>query len=269
MKKEEKIRRQFRVQAGRLARITARSVVGGEKIAKLGKPSLVFGPGQERRIALVKKYFDLKGKRILDAGCGIGLYSQKFKELGAEVFGTDIDWEKIKTAKNLNPGINFGVGALENLPFPDNFFDIVFVNEVLEHVKDDKKAAKEILRVLKQGGSAIIFAPNILYPFETHGIFLFNRYLHKNVPFINWLPKIIRDYFCPHVKVYSAKTLRKLFQGLPASFVLLSYVFPAFDRLSKKIPVFAGILRGFARFAEKNPLLKKFGLSLFAIVKKQ
>lgn len=72
-----------------------------EKIVQWGKPSLVFGWGQEKRLNLVKKYINFEGKKILDVGCGIGIYSKKFFKEGGLVFGVDIDEEKIKQAKKL------------------------------------------------------------------------------------------------------------------------------------------------------------------------
>ena len=74
-----------------------------DKIGKLGKPSLIFGPGQERRFNLVKKYIDLKDKKILDVGCGVGVYTERFSEEGKEVYGIDIDPERIKSAQKLAP----------------------------------------------------------------------------------------------------------------------------------------------------------------------
>ena len=148
-----------------------------QKIAQLGKPSLIFGPGQQKRLDLVKKYIDLKGKRVLDVGCGIGMYSQAFFNEGADVFGIDIDKENIQKAKKLMPGISFLVDESENLPFENNFFDIVFLHEVLEHVKDDKKTISECFRVLKPGGKIIIFSPNRFFPFETHGIYFLGKYI--------------------------------------------------------------------------------------------
>ena len=56
------------------------------------------------------------------------------------------------------------------LPFLDNSLDIVVMNEVIEHVNNDHTTLREISRVLRNGGSCIIFAPNKLFPFETHGI---------------------------------------------------------------------------------------------------
>ena len=135
---------------------------GKEKIAKLGKPSMIFGLGQQRRLDLIKKYADLKGKRILDIGCGIGMYSQKFKGEGAEVFGIDIDKKNIERAKKLDSLVNFLCSSAEKTPFEDNFFDIVFLNEVLEHVKDDKKPSKRLYG-LSGPGEKLLFSPPIVY----------------------------------------------------------------------------------------------------------
>lgn len=239
-----------------------------EKIAKLGKPSLVFGPGQKRRLNLVKKYVDLSGKRILDIGCGIGTYTKKFSQESQEVFGVDIDAESLKKAKKLNPDINFLLAPAEKLPFKDNFFDVVFLHEVLEHVKDDKQAISETFRVLKPNGVAVIFVPNRLYPFETHGIYLFGHYIYKLVPFVNWLPKNIRRYFCPHVRIYSVGDLKKLFNNLRVSFLVISYIYPALDKLAGRSATLAKILRRLFNIAENNRLLKRFGISIFAVVKK-
>ena len=48
---------------------------------------------------------------------------------------------------------------IHDIPFPENTFDIIFCNHVLEHVQDDKKAMSEMLRVLKPGGWAILQIP--------------------------------------------------------------------------------------------------------------
>jgi ubiquinone/menaquinone biosynthesis C-methylase UbiE len=238
-----------------------------DKIGRLGKPSLIFGPGQQRRLDLIKKHLQLSGKRILDIGCGIGLYSQKFKENKAEVWGIDIDRENIQEARRLNPDINFSICPAEELPFENNFFDIVFFHEVLEHVRDDRKAILEACRVLKPGGHIIIFAPNRLYFFETHGIYIGKKYIYRLIPFINWLPRKIRDFFCPHVRVYSVKDIKKLFEGLPVEFIVIDFVYPALDKIQKRYPKIGKILRRFCDWAEKNKFFKRFGISIFAVIK--
>lgn len=239
-----------------------------KKVALLGKPSLIFGPGQERRFNLVKKYIDLKNKKILDVGCGVGVYTERFSEEGKEVYGIDIDPERIKSAQKLAPKANFLVAGAENLPFCDNFFDIVFLHEILEHVPDDKKAVLESLRVLKPQGQIIIFAPNRLYFFETHGIYLSKKYIYQLIPFVNWLPKKIRNFFCPHVRVYNKRELKNLFKELKVEFLVIDYIYPALDKFSRRHPELGKILRKLFDFAERSWLLSRFGISIFAIIKK-
>ena len=78
-----------------------------KKYGKHGKPSMVFGWGQKKRFNLVQKHLELKDKKVLDVGCGIGIYSHRFYQEGSQVFGIDIDRENIQKAKNLFPDINF------------------------------------------------------------------------------------------------------------------------------------------------------------------
>jgi SAM-dependent methyltransferase len=239
-----------------------------EKIAKLGKPSLVFGPGQQRRLELVKEFVPLANKRVLDVGCGLGVYSGKFSQERATVWGIDPDPERVSQAKRSFPEVNFLVGESESLPFEENFFDLVFLNEVLEHVKDDRQTLQECFRILKPGGKAVVFVPNRGHPFETHGIYLGQRYVYRLIPLINWLPDRIRDFFCPHVRVYSVKSFKKLFQGLNVSFQELSFVWPAFDKLSSRHARLGHALQKVGAWAEKNHFLKKLGISIFAVVEK-
>ncbi len=240
-----------------------------KRVAQLGKPSLIFGWGQQKRFDLVKRNVELSGKRILDVGCGIGMYSQKFFEKGAKVLGIDIDDENIKKAKELSPEIDFWVAKAEALPFENNSFDLIFLNEVLEHVDDDKRVIQESLRVLRPEGKIIIFAPNRFFPFETHGIYFAKKYIYGNIPFINWLPMKIRNLFCPHVRIYTTKTLKRLFDNQKVSFEKNDFVWPAFDKIERKNPFLGKTLKKIANLAEKNRFLKKFGISIFMIVKKK
>jgi len=239
-----------------------------EKIANLGRPSLIFGSGQERRLNLIKKYLNLENKKILDVGCGVGVYAKKFAQTSKEVYGTDIDEASIKEAKKNYPDIKFFAAPAEKLPFPDNLFDIVFLHEVLEHVVDDKKAVQEAYRVLKPGAKIVIFVPNRLYFFETHGIYLAKKYIYRNIPLINWLPRRIRNFFCPHVRIYTVSDLKGLFKGLKVDFEVIDYIYPALDKLSRRHQKIGRTLRRLFDFAEKNWLLRHFGISIFAIVKK-
>ena len=95
------------------------------------------------------------------------------------------------------------LSASETLPFRDAAFDVVVLNEVIEHVRDDAATLAEALRVIRPGGHIVIYAPNRLYPFETHGIYLGKKFVFGNIPFINWLPDPLRNKLVPHARAYT------------------------------------------------------------------
>lgn len=104
-----------------------------------------------------------KGERMIDLGCGIGLYTLTLKKKGYDIEGVDLDKNKIKKANYISKktGINakFSVADIAHLPFKNNEFDKVIFSDVLEHIKEDTAALKEIARVLKPNGRLIITVP--------------------------------------------------------------------------------------------------------------
>lgn len=98
----------------------------------------------------------IKGKTALDVGCGGGILAEEFAAAGFSVTGLDPSENSIKTAKKhaIQNGLNihYETGTAENMPYPDNSFDVVYCCDVLEHVRDLNKAISEISRVLKSGG---------------------------------------------------------------------------------------------------------------------
>ncbi len=114
------------------------------------------------------------GWKILDIGCGTGRHMGGAISFGnIFVIGADTDKDDIKKAKERmlfleKTGQVTGRWALtladiRYLPFDDNIFNLVICSEVLEHIKDDKKAISEALRVLKPGGNLVISVPRY-YP---------------------------------------------------------------------------------------------------------
>lgn len=237
----------------------------GEKTAKLGKPSYLWQAGQERRLEMVRRYIPLEGKKILDVGCGIGTYLQAFKRFTNKLYGVEINAKRAAEAKRVTP--NIFIAPAEKLPFDDATFDLVFSHEVLEHVGDDRKAIEEAVRVLRPEGHIVLFVPNRLFPFETHGFYLGKRYLFGNIPFINYLPDFLRNKLAPHVRAYTARNLRKLLAGLPVRLVVFTQIYPGFDKIFAKFPLFGDLLRRIFYSLEGTPL-RIFGLSHLVIAKK-
>lgn len=96
----------------------------------------------------------------LDIGCGSGFYVNLLKKKGVFAVGIDLHM------RNIRYGGNFVVGAGGELPFRSASVDAVLLNQVLEHIKDDKKAVREIRRVLNSGGIAIVTVPT--FSIEEH-----------------------------------------------------------------------------------------------------
>ncbi len=99
---------------------------------------------------------DIKGKRILDAGCGGGLLSEDFARAGALVTGIDVRAGAIETAREhavrVGLAIDYHVGSAEDLQLPEASFDVVVTSFVLEHVSDLHKTIGNVARVLKPEG---------------------------------------------------------------------------------------------------------------------
>lgn len=237
-----------------------------DKAALRGEPSYVWRAGQDRRLAMILRAAGERARgRVLENGCGVGMYVEKLAASGGTVFGLEYDFARAAEARTRSPRILNAAG--ERLPFPSESFDLILSHEVLEHVQDDREAVREMIRVLNPGGRIVIFCPNRGYPFETHGIYWRGRYKFGNIPLVNYLPRAWRDRLAPHVRVYSRRDLEKLFTGLPVRFVERTVVFGAYDNIIARFGAFGKFLRGVLQFLEKTPL-RGLGLSHFWVVEK-
>ena len=237
-----------------------------EKAALRGEPSYVWRAGQERRLQMI---LDAAGERlcgrVLENGCGVGMYVEKLAPHAGTVIGLEYDFERTVEARLNSPNILNAAG--ERLPFPDESFDLILSHEVIEHVQDDAAAVSEMVRALKPGGRVVIFCPNRGYPFETHGIYWRGKYKFGNIPFVNWLPRKWRDQLAPHVEVYTRRDMDKLFAGLPIEFITRTVIFGAYDNVIARFGRFGKVLRTLLQFLERTPL-RVFGLSHFVVVEK-
>ena len=232
---------------------------------KQGSPSLAWTKGLQFRLELMEKYIDFEYKKVLDIGCGVGMFLQKFQDLGADAYGVDVDEKKVQISKRVTKNVE--VAHSEDLPYKKESFDVVLLHEVIEHVDNDSKTIKEAFRVLKPGGNLVIFAPNRLWPFETHGIYIKGKYKFGNIPLVTYLPNKYYKKLTPHVRNYRRKGLYELFKGSSYKKVAYRGVFPGFDKLQSKIPIIGSIIAGAFRFIGKTPL-HRFGISHFLIVEK-
>ncbi len=237
------------------------------KAALRGEPSYVWREGQQRRLEMIQRGAGtrIKGK-ILEDGCGVGMYVQHLERLGGIVYGLEYDFERAEEAGKQSKRILNAAG--EDLPFRTGTFDLILSHEVLEHVEDDQAAVSEMVRTLRRGGRITLFCPNRGYPFETHGVYWNGNYHFGNKPLVNYLPRRWRDKFVPHVRVYTRHDLEKLFEGLPVIFIERRIIFGAYDNLIARYGTTGRILRAFLQFLESTPL-SIIGLSHYWVVEKE
>jgi SAM-dependent methyltransferase len=99
------------------------------------------------------------GTRVLDAGCGTGVETGPYAaRLG--VVGIDYQREHLAWASGAWPGARFALADLARLPLPDASFDLVVLNQVIEHVLDPAAVVRELARVVAPGGRLLVSTPN-------------------------------------------------------------------------------------------------------------
>ena len=105
---------------------------------------------------LQQQSMDPKTLKVLDIGCGGGILSEDFSQLGCTVHGIDLSTATIKNAREHSKinqlEINYHSSSASALAFPSDYFDIVLCCDVLEHLPDLDIAIKEASRVLKPAG---------------------------------------------------------------------------------------------------------------------
>lgn len=98
---------------------------------------------------------------LLELGCGEGRGVELLAPLADSYIGLDKIKAVISNLEKRYPDYKFMSGVFPPFPFEDNSFDTIITFQVIEHVKDDEGFIKEIHRVLKPGGTALITTPNI------------------------------------------------------------------------------------------------------------
>lgn len=123
---------------------------------------LFYGPRSKEMLAtgdLLQKLRALNfGGRVLDIGCGPGRYFPAFN--GSEIYGTELSEKATIEALSYYPYARIEKWYAGNpLPYPDNYFELVWCGEFLEHVEHPQQVVDEVIRVLKPGRKALFTTP--------------------------------------------------------------------------------------------------------------
>jgi len=95
---------------------------------------------------------------LLDVGCGSGRLLKRMQELGWITEGVDFDPVAVGNARN--EGLRVRLGALEKQQYPENYFDVITMSHLIEHVHNPLQLLRECRRILKPAGSLIVVTPN-------------------------------------------------------------------------------------------------------------
>lgn len=115
---------------------------------------------KEWHIPIAADFKSSRGLKVLEIGCGLGTDGAQFAEAGADYTGVDLTEAAVELARKRFetfgvPG-KFQTADAEQLQFPDNSFDLVYSHGVLHHTPDTAKAIREIHRVIRPGGRAMV-----------------------------------------------------------------------------------------------------------------
>ena len=195
---------------------------------ELGKPADYGQYILQRRYARAKAYAPeafARGGFYLDVGCGNGAQTVLFAQHFDRWMGIDVEEARLEefrqvvesgewiTDSKLKNTIHSPLSTIrlydgDHIPCDDKSVDVLTCIEVIEHTKSDTATIRELYRVLKPGGTAIVTVPNKWWIFETHGANLpllpWNR-----VPLFSWLPKSIHQKYAK-ARIYRKNQIERL-----------------------------------------------------------
>jgi len=210
-------------------------------------------------------------RTYLDVGCGNGFITEQVAVSFDTVVGVDVEPGRLAEFRrrvSLDETIVVSEMPSEALDFETNSFDMVTSFEVLEHVENVQRTAGEIVRVLRPGGTLVVSVPQVLFPFENHGMQIGDRVIPKKIPLLPYIRPLHRRYSL--ARVFGSRELDRVFQALTCT--RTAYVAPQFERAAACASSWedrASFLRGTLERLERVPVLQRLvGVSMLKAYRK-
>jgi len=166
---------------------------------------------------------EIKGRFVIDVGCGMGRYTKLALDSGAEVVGFDIGRSVEKAWSNLKGDSNAHIvqGDIMNLPLKNNTFDIVYSLGVLHHTRDAHSAFEGVSKLAKPGGIATMWVYGRAGAYKD---FITNEFKHERRIFkilqknkilsvIYWLSIKTREFISETSRIFTTRMPHRLLYG--------------------------------------------------------
>ncbi len=189
------------------------------------------------------------GKKVLEVGVGAGADFLQWVRSGAKAYGIDLTREAIEHVRHrLNlyglKAVEFKVGDSENLPYPDDFFDIVYSWGVIHHTPNTEKAFEELVRVCAPGGKIkiMIYHRRSLLAY----FFWIKRALLKGKPWRSVSRVLWEEMESVGTKAFTKKEVRKIISRMPVKEIYVKPVLSYYDRLERFGPFYRFVAKAAA-----------------------
>lgn len=161
---------------------------------------------EEKTAQELKEYFKeviqyVHKGNLLDLGCAQGDFLARLDKNKWNLFGADISSEAIKKGQTKYPHLNLIKGELEEINFSNNFFDVITLWDVIEHLKDPASILRECYRILKPSGVIVIKTPNENSLLTKLGILFYRITFGKANSFLK------KIYNLSHINSFSPESL--------------------------------------------------------------
>jgi 2-polyprenyl-3-methyl-5-hydroxy-6-metoxy-1,4-benzoquinol methylase len=193
------------------------------------KPEDYYSHSREEIINFIPK----NSKKILDIGCGEGIFASSIKKtLNAEVWGIEMDRNSAKKASTKLDKLLVGDISDIMKEIPDNYFDCIVFNDVLEHLYDPHNVLVNIKNKLNKNGVVVCSIPNMRFI-----VVLFNLIFKKRWRYTN---SGVLDF--THVRFFTNQSIKEMFNSLDYKLIKIKGRYP---KSSKKIKI---LFKGFMFF---------------------
>lgn len=140
--------------------------IAAKSLMKINNPEkrlqMFWGQVDKKHVNIIKSH--VKGKAVLDMGCGYGSTTAYLTEAGFDCIGIDYATDAIEAAQKRYPGCDYRFANAEELPFETGQFDTLVLRDALHHFYGEanfEKVTAELQRVCKPNARIIFFDPNV------------------------------------------------------------------------------------------------------------